>query len=566
MSFELEGQARQAYDQDGRVMVLGGPGSGKTTLSLLKSQRLIPALEPGQQILFLSFSRAAVRQVMLRCRDVLTSSERCCISVQTYHAFCMDILRAHGRLLTGKPSRILFPDREKVAKSGFDGDWNLERRRLADEEGLFAFDEFASGAAALLSGVSRVAALVADRFPVVILDEFQDTSDAQWELVQALASRSNVLILADPDQRIFEYDDRVDPDRLNHVREALAPAEFDLGEDNHRSPDAGILQFADAILRNRQLPATSDVAVRTVYPRALEATTHASVIWLFSELRRKGVERPNVAVLARANALVSDISGWLATPRTYNGTQLKPVSHDVLWDAELTAAAAQVVASVLEWPLQPAVESVASTLLAVADFYETKNALRPTAAALKACDGFRKNAESLIAGGNVRLKAAKQLLGLREGGITLEGNPVTDWKLARDAIASAGLSDIVQAVRFVRLLGATDEIGGRLAEQWDQAGAYSNAVDHVRRALDQGRLASDLREPQGCILMNVHKSKGKEFDGVVIVEGHYRSTFYDTREDAPYMSGRRLLRVAVTRARHKVIIVRPNSALPLVDP
>ncbi|MFN3006618.1 UvrD-helicase domain-containing protein [Mycolicibacterium wolinskyi] len=566
MTFELAGQAREAYDQDGRVMVLGGPGSGKTTLSLLKTQRLIPTLEPGQQILFLSFSRAAVRQVMLRCRDVLTASERTYISVQTYHAYCMDILRAHGRLLTGSPARILFPDREKVVKTNFNGDWSDERRRLAIEEGVYAFDQFASGAASLIGGVPKVAELVADRFPVIILDEFQDTSDAQWELVQALALRSNVIILADPDQRIFEYDDNVDPDRLNHVRQILGPAEFDLGGENHRSPDAGILQFADAILRNRTLPVTSDVIVRTVYPRALESTTHTSVLWLFGELRKKGIERPNIAVLTRANSLVSDVSSWLSSTRTFNGTQLKPVSHDVLWDAEVTAAAAQVVASILEWPLRDSKEGVMRTLSAVANFYEVKNALKVTASAAAARDSYRTNAELLVAGKNVRLKSAKQLIALRENGFELRGDPASDWKLARDVIAAAGVHDIIQAVRFVRLFGATDEIGGRLAEQWDRSGGYDNAVELVRRTLDQGRITSELREPQGCILMNVHKSKGKEFDGVIIVEGHYRSTFYDRREDPPHMSGRRLLRVAVTRARHKVVIVRPNSTLPLINP
>lgn len=569
MSFDLSDPAKEAYEEDGRVMVLGGPGSGKTTLSLLKAQRLIPALEPGQRILFLSFSRAAIRQVMLRCRDVLTVSERALISVQTYHAFCMDILRAHGRLLTGKPARILFPNREKVSKANFDGDWNVERQRLADDENVYAFDHFAGGAARLISDVDKVAELVADRFPVIILDEFQDTSDSQWALVQALASRSEVIILADPDQRIFEYDDKVDPNRLNHVRDVLSPAEFDLGGENHRSPDAGILQFADAVLRNRTLPDTADVKVVSVYPRALESTTHAAVRWLYSQLRTQGVQHPSIAVLARANGLVSDISNWLSTPRTYNGSELRPVAHDVLWDVELSAAAAQIVASILEWPLYESVSAVVGTLNAIANFYDVKNAISntPIASAIKSRDSYRANADLLIEGRNVRLAAAKHIVEQNASMPAYGGDPATDWKMARDILAGAnGLKEIVQAARFIRLFGAADEIGGRLAEQWDRSGGYHNAAELVRRTLDQGRLVTELREPQGCVLMNIHKSKGKEFDGVLIVEALYKGVFFDRREEPPHMASRRLLRVAITRARHKVIIVRPKNAPPLVIP
>ncbi|PZR03568.1 MAG: ATP-dependent helicase, partial [Archangium gephyra] len=99
MTFELSEEANAALNEARPILVLGGPGSGKTTLSLLKAQRLMPTLKPEQEILFLSFSRAAVRQVVIRCKDVLTSDERRLIQVRTYHSFALDILRSHGRLL-----------------------------------------------------------------------------------------------------------------------------------------------------------------------------------------------------------------------------------------------------------------------------------------------------------------------------------------------------------------------------------------------------------------------------------------------------------------------------------
>lgn len=65
--------------------------------------------------------------------------------------------------------------------------------------------------------------------------------------------------------------------------------------------------------------------------------------------------------------------------------------------------------------------------------------------------------------------------------------------------------------------------------------------------------------------MTMHKSKGKEFDGVVLVEGAHVSPFLNTnREEPPYHESRRLLRVGITRARNHVVILRPNDALPLV--
>lgn len=64
----------------------------------------------------------------------------------------------------------------------------------------------------------------------------------------------------------------------------------------------------------------------------------------------------------------------------------------------------------------------------------------------------------------------------------------------------------------------------------------------------------------------IHKSKGKEFDGVVLVEGPLAGPLLDTnREQPPFERSHRLLRVAIMRRRKYVTIVRPNGAPPLVS-
>jgi len=568
VTFELSEQATAALDEERPILVLGGPGSGKTTLSLLKAQRLMPTLKPEQEILFLSFSRAAVRQVVIRCKDVLKTDERRLIQVRTYHSFALDILRSHGRLLSGQQATPLFPGPEKVAKAAFGGDWAIERQRMADEDGVFAFDLFAGSAARILRESDAVARLLAQRYPVIIVDEFQDTNDSQWEFVQLLARHSHVIFLADPDQRIFEYDATVDPLRLDQLKVLLDPVPFDLGGDNHRSPDAGILQYANAVMRNQTLPDTSDVKEIRPYPRAFEATVHAAVIWSFSQLRQMGVTSPSVAVLARVNSVVVDVSRILNEAHTFNNHALGPVEHEVVWDADLTTAAALVIGSMLEWRGDDRVLELSRTYDVLAGYFEVKNSIKPSAAAVTNMTRFRTAAQKVRDGQPPRQQAS--VSGIASGydsGLVLRGDPMIDWVAARDILAGTpGLGELFTNVRFVRFFRATDEIGSRLMARWRETGTYSNAPDIIRRAIEANLLGTEHREPSGCMLMTAHKAKGKEFDAVVIVDGRFRGKFYEDRDEpAPYLQGRRLLRVAITRARHKVILVRPYDSLPLVD-
>lgn len=565
MTINLSDVGKCALAADGTVLVTGGPGSGKTTLALLKAQRLIPALKPGQEVLFLSFSRAAVRQVLIGCKDILTAGERKHIAVKTYHAFCMEILKSHGRLLNGKCPTILFPGPERLAKSRFDGEWSTEVQRLASEDGLYAFSTFAGCAAALLVRSASVRELISDTYPVIILDEFQDTDDAQWALVKQVARGSSLITLADPDQRIFDYHADIDPERLNQFRARFAPQEFNFGSDNHRSPNAGILAFADAVMANEVPPVTDDVKQVRTYPNNHEATVHAAVIWLLSKLRKAGIDSPSVAVLARSNSYVGDISLMLGKSHTYSKQSCKPVDHHVVWDAELTAAAAQVVASILEWPLNDAVASAASTLEAIADFYEMKNAEHPSKSAQRDAASYRAAATRVREGKEPRSNGAKAVKAACVTGLSFRGDSVEDWLMARGVLGSSDkLAELFTAARFVRLFRATDEIGGRLSALWAETGTYRDARTVVRRTLNLGRLMAIETEPRGVVLMTLHKSKGKEFDGVVIVEGQYSGSFFNDRwEKPPFAATRRLLRVGITRARHRVMIVRPNAAPPL---
>lgn len=568
MPIELDEQREAILDAEGHILVLGGPGAGKTTIALLKAKSLFPHLQPGQRLLFLSFSRAAVRQVLKGCQALLTVEERTAIEVKTYHAFCLELLQSHGKLLTGRPIKILFPTQERLEKARFEGDWGEERQHQALDQARYCFDLLARGVADLLERSSRLRDLLGSCYPTIIVDEFQDTDDEQWRIVKELSSVARVFCLADRDQRIFDYRDDIDPRRIEALQEDVGPRTFDLGQDNHRSPHGGILRYADAVLRNLSpLPDVDDVKVVHCWPNAFSSTVHAAVLWTLGTLRRQGVRSPSVAVLARSNRLVEQISGMLNEPHQYNGRALSPVDHSVVWDAELAAAAGAVVASIMEWPDSDAELSVTMTLEAIANYYELKNATSPSQAATANIRKFKAAAQKVREGSTPRIEAGKALLAAAEQELELKGDPIEDWRTARGLLQKIShLEELYRQSRLVRLFRATDAIGGGLADLWLANGNYQGATQLVSRTLEHERLIAADQEPSGCMLMSMHKSKGKEFDGVVIVEGAYAGLFFDPgRERAPFERSRRLLRVAITRARTNVTIVRQKGAHLLTD-
>lgn len=546
----------------------GGPGSGKTTIALLKAKKVISTMAPGQEVLFLSFSRAAVRQVLARCRSILSRDERRVIEVQTYHSFCLEGLRSHARLLNGLQARIAYPDVERIERAEFDGDWSQELARRAKAEGIYAFDQFAGAMASIVENCAAVRSLLGRKYPLIIVDEFQDTDDDQWRIVAASSSATTIFCLADPDQSIFQYDPKVDPLRLEKARAVLKPKVVDLAGDNHRSPNSGILAFADAVMKNTALPSPcGEVTQHSYPPRGFEATVHAAVVWMFSQLAKAKIVNPTIAVLTRSNQLVSDISALLGLQHTYKNQTLKPVSHEVVWDAELSAAAAVVLASVLEWPRQNVRDAQALTLRVVSAYYRLKAATDGTQTAKDLARKFGEAAVAVVHGSKLKTKGAKEVAAAVEAGVQLVGDPVADWRVASRTLGQmTTLVEIERQVRLVRLFRATDALGQGLAESWVATGGYVGATVLVKKVLDQERLISAEQDPKGVLVMNIHKSKGKEFDGVILVEGAYKSFFFDVRtERPPFPQSRRLLRVAITRARTRVSIVRPAKSEPLCD-
>ena len=84
-------------------------------------------------------------------------------------------------------------------------EWEQTRLRLFHEEGRVCFDLFAPLTADIFSRSRRIRNRVASRYPLVLVDETQDTGNDQWACARALAEKSQLVCLADLDQLISDH-------------------------------------------------------------------------------------------------------------------------------------------------------------------------------------------------------------------------------------------------------------------------------------------------------------------------------------------------------------------------
>ncbi len=566
----------------GHVLVIGGPGSGKTTVALRKAVARIQAgIRPGQSVLFLSFSRAAVTRVLDAAKLEVPGETLESLSVQTFHSFFWSLLKTHGYLL-GTPNRlsILLPQDEKALSGGINAEdtgwqaWCHERERLFRQEGRVAFDLFAPNAATLLAASAHLRQLVADRFPLVIVDEAQDTGDNAWKCVELLAPHLQVVCLADLEQQIFDFLPGVGPERVAAIRTALAPLEVDLGGENHRSPDSEILAFANDVLngtpRGDRYKGVSKIpyGVNKSAPNWNHLLRRA-----LGDLHR--AIRAETGEFAKTLAILTSSKGnALRVSNALNGLGSHPgkrVRHKLLFDEAEALLTSRMAAFLLEPKSAAALEVDVATcmeLLAAA-----KSA---TGGAKKPVETLLRQAASIRDGKPLKINIAEALRAtigiLRTEG--LSGDPAADWLKIKRILRDSGQAELQRAASHLDFLVAFrrgERISAALAAEWLRDGAYAHARAALDTALAQEQILDGTESPRGVHVMNIHKAKGKQFDGVILVREMRRtavgveSSFVWRDDTAPYVKSRRLIRVAATRARRRLLILDPVwPACPLM--
>ncbi len=561
MALVLTDEKRRLLATEGHVLVRGGAGSGKTTIALAKACVDLDAgrLGAAGEALFLSFARATVARVAEQAIATIAAQQRARIEINTYHGFAWNILKSHGYLLCAKPGvRLLLPSQARDQLAGLSGEARLARQRqLFDEEGLVGFDLFPTLLVELFTQLPVLADAYARAYPLIIVDEFQDTNAEEWAMIFTLGQRSRLIALGDPKQRIYDFKG-ADPRRFDDFIAAFQPEPFDFGGENNRSAGTDITRFADAILDGVYRPEPyAGVTVSRYRGQGLR-TLKETMLQAVSRHRRS--PEWSVAILVPANALAITVFDYIG--RAEHGLPAYPA--EILVAAEGPILASALIALLLE-PHHGPYPLGALVLEGLASFELGRNEIARPGAVKKAAR-LRKVAAQVRQygdagyGGRGIPADAFDLVG-RVQQIVFTGDPMSDWRQVRAALATSPrkeLQQVAREARHLRLLQRGAQIEGRLAEAWREHGTYRAARELLAAAVVEDQFAATTRPHRGVSVMTIHKAKGKEFDEVIVFEGQYQRYLSGNGGDRE-RSARFNLHVAATRAKRGVVLMTPDQ-------
>jgi DNA helicase-2/ATP-dependent DNA helicase PcrA len=276
---------------DGALLILAGPGSGKTRVIthrigwLIRERRIAP-----WRILAVTFTNKAAREMRERAARLIGEDAEA-VHMGTFHAMCARWLRIDGEAVGVPREFAIYDDSDQLgvvkrvleelridprqfaprgilsrisaAKSEMlTPEALLGRVRTYQEEvaarvyerydaalrraGALDFDDLLLRAVELLR-VPAMREKWAGRYEHVLVDEFQDTNPAQYVLARELASvHRNITVVGDPDQGIYSWRS-ADIRNVEHFRRDFPEATVVLLEQNYRST-APILRAAEAVI------------------------------------------------------------------------------------------------------------------------------------------------------------------------------------------------------------------------------------------------------------------------------------------------------------------------------
>jgi superfamily I DNA/RNA helicase len=219
----LDPGQREAAQAPGPLLILAGPGTGKTRALTRRIAVLVDEHGvPPEACLALTFTRRAAVEMRERLA-VLLPAQAGRLMITTFHGLGLTILREHagragldpGFAVADEKTRLavavaaagsMAAGRRLLAEAARDPGAAGEFARLLASRGLVDFDGLITHPLAMLRQDPALAATLAARWQSISVDEYQDTDAAQYALLRLLAGDgSGLAVIGDPDQAIYGF-------------------------------------------------------------------------------------------------------------------------------------------------------------------------------------------------------------------------------------------------------------------------------------------------------------------------------------------------------------------------
>ena len=340
---------------DGPLLIVAGPGSGKTRVITHRIAYLVRVCGVNpHSILAMTFTNKAAREMRERLVR-LAGPHSDALTVGTFHSFCARLLRREGEFLGLSRNYSIFDDDDQMSaikqcleRAGYDpkrhppravlatiskaksvlqdsqamarqaaGDYFEEvcarvyrhYEELLAQNNAVDFDDLLLRTVQLFREYPVVLQRYQDRYGYLLVDEFQDTNIAQYKLAQQLTqSHQNFCVVGDPDQSIYSWRSADVRNILNFRADYPRARVISLGQ-NYRST-ASILNAAKGLIESNgqrldhELFTENTVGVPVQVGEAYDEDQEAaSVIGEIKRLAREdGFKLGDCAVMYRVNA------------------------------------------------------------------------------------------------------------------------------------------------------------------------------------------------------------------------------------------------------------------------
>ena len=339
-------QQRAVCHETGPMLVLAGPGSGKTTVLLCRISRLLErGLAKPQEILALTFSKAAAEEMKSRFENLNGASG---VSFGTFHSIFFRILRSRygwnvEQIFQEEERRSILrnsieaekwdiPDLEEYISQFFSQlslmNSELEQPNRFTPTGMpveefrklyrayegykerhekLDFDDMLTQCYQLLREDAAVREYWQRKYKFILVDEFQDVNQAQFACLQILAERhQNLFVVGDDDQSIYAFRG-ARPDFLLHFPTLYPAAKKVTLNTNYRSTER-IVNLAERVIGNNEvrfvknMKGIGEAGDKVTFFLAEDAAKEAAhIAEKIGRLLDEGMPLTEIAVIYRTN-------------------------------------------------------------------------------------------------------------------------------------------------------------------------------------------------------------------------------------------------------------------------